>query len=80
MRFVVTGEWRDNRLLALVIIWFLVFGIGVWLTNLLLYLDQMGLTYASVVAHYRGNEGQYHPSAKQLPGSCWRSPTSICSP
>ena len=61
MRFVVTGEWRDNRLLALIIIWFLVFGAGIWLTNLLLYLDQVGLTYESVVAHYRGNEEQYRP-------------------
>ena len=52
MRFVVTGEWRENRLLALILIWFLVFGVGVWLTNLLLYLGQMGLSYESVVAHY----------------------------
>ncbi len=61
MRFVVTGEWRENRLLALILIWFLVFGVGVWLTNLLLCLDQMGLTYESVVAHYRGNEEQFRP-------------------
>lgn len=59
MRFVVTGEWRENRLLALVIFWFLLFGVGIWLTNLLLYFDQMGLTSESVLAHYRGVEEQF---------------------
>ncbi len=59
MRFTVTGEWRENRLLALVIFWFLLFGVGIWLTNLLLYFEQMGLTYESVLAHYRGAEAQF---------------------
>ncbi|WP_193450637.1 hypothetical protein [Candidatus Methylomirabilis limnetica] len=59
MRFVVTGEWTQNRLLRLIILWFLIYSAGLWLTNTLLFLNQMGLRYESVVAFYRGSETQY---------------------
>lgn len=59
MRFVVTGEWTQNSLLRLIIVWFLVYSAGLWLTNTLLFLNQMGLRYESVVAFYRGSEAQY---------------------
>lgn len=61
MRFVVTGEWTQNHLLRLIIIWFLVYSTGLWLTNTLLFFDQMGLRYESVVAFYRGSEAQFVP-------------------
>lgn len=59
MRFVITGEWRKNRLLRLIILWFLLYSIGLWITNALLYFNQMGLTYESVVTYYRGSEEQF---------------------
>ena len=59
MRFVITGEWTQNRLLRLIIIWFLLYSAGLWLTNTLLYFSQMGLGYESVVTFYRGSETQF---------------------
>jgi len=59
MRFVITGEWNQNRLLSLIILWFLLYSIGLWVTNALLYFNQMGLTYESVVTYYRGSQEQF---------------------
>ena len=59
MRFVVTGEWTQHRLLRLIILWFLVYSAGLWLTNTLLFFNQMGLHYESVVTFYRGSEAQF---------------------
>jgi len=59
MRFVVTGEWTQNRLLRFIILWFLLYSGGLWLTNTLLYFSQMGLHYESVVTFYRGSEAQF---------------------
>lgn len=61
MRFVITGEWTQNRLLRLIIVWFLFYSAGLWLTNALFFLNQMGLDYESVVAHYGGSEAQFMP-------------------
>jgi hypothetical protein len=59
VRFTVTPDWRDNRLLRLVLGWFLVFVVGLWVTNALLYLAKMGLTPSSVIAYYRGDEARF---------------------
>ena len=59
MRFTVTPDWRDNRLLRLVLGWFLVFVALLWLTNALLYFAKMDLTPASVRAFYLGDESQF---------------------
>jgi len=59
VRFTVTPDWRDNRLLQLVLAWFLVYVALFWVTNGLLYFTKMGLTPASVVAYYRGDESQF---------------------
>ncbi|HWQ70120.1 MAG TPA: hypothetical protein VN494_09255 [Patescibacteria group bacterium] len=61
MRFVVTGEWTQNRLLRAIILWFLFYSAGLWLTNALFFFNQMELNYESVVAHYRGSEAQFMP-------------------
>ncbi len=37
MRFVVTGEWRQNHLLRLILAAFLVYVALLWLTNALLF-------------------------------------------
>ena len=59
MRFTVTPDWRDNRLLRLVLAWFLLFVAGLWVTNALLYFAKMDLTPASVSAYYRGDESRF---------------------
>ena len=61
MRFVITGEWRRNHLLRLIIALFLLYTTGLWLTNALLYFNKMGLTPASVVSYYQGSEAHFRP-------------------
>ena len=59
MRFVITGEWKQNRLLRLVIFLFLVFTTLFWLTNGLLYFHSMSLDPSSVVTHFLGKPDEY---------------------
>ena len=59
MRFVITGEWSRNRLLQTIVVLYSLYVAGLWLTNALLYFHKMGLTYASVVGYYRGDESLY---------------------
>jgi len=59
MRFVITGEWSQNRLLRSIIVWFLFFSAGLWFTNALLFFNHMGLSYESVASYYRGSEAQF---------------------
>ena len=41
MRFVITGEWSKNGLLQLIIVIFVLYVAGLWLTNALLYFNKM---------------------------------------
>jgi hypothetical protein len=59
MRFVVTGEWDRNRLLQVIILLYCFFVLLLWMTNWMLYFESMGLTTASVVEHYLGNEEEF---------------------
>jgi hypothetical protein len=59
MRFTITGEWRRNSLLRLIIIGFLLYSSALWITNALLYFNKMGLTYQSVVEYYLGSEERF---------------------
>ena len=59
MRFVVTGEWSQNRLLQLIIVIFVIYVAGLWLTNALLYFQKMDLTSASVTQYYLGSEEHF---------------------
>ena len=59
MRFTVTPDWKDNQLLRLLLVWFLVFVALLWVTNALLYFAKMSLDPASVVAYYLGNEATF---------------------
>lgn len=61
MRFVISGEWTRNRLLRIIMFWLLAYVIGLWVTNLLLYVKRLGFTYSAVVSYYRGNEEQFLP-------------------
>lgn len=59
MRFVVTGEWSKNRLLRVILLFFLLYTALFWMTNFVLYFDKMGLTPSSVVAYYLGDESRF---------------------
>jgi len=59
VRFTVTPDWKDNQLLRLVLVWFLVFVTLLWVTNALLYFSKMSLTPSSVVAYYLGDEARF---------------------
>ena len=59
MRFVITGEWSRNRLLQLIIVIFVIYVIGLWLTNALLYFQKMNLSYVSVTEYYLGSEERF---------------------
>ncbi len=59
MRFVITGEWSKNRLLQLIIVIFIIYVAGLWLTNGLLYFQKMNLTPASVTEYYLGSEERF---------------------
>ena len=56
MRFVVTGEWSRNRLLQTIVLLYVFYVAGLWLTNALLYFAKMGLTPSSVAVYYLGSE------------------------
>jgi hypothetical protein len=59
LRFVITGELNRNRLLQAIVVLYSLYVSLLWLTNALLYFDRMGLTPASVIAHYLGNEQRF---------------------
>jgi len=62
LRFVVTGEWSQNRLLQTIVILYASYVAGLWLTNTLLYFNKMSLSYASVVEYYLGAEERFLPA------------------
>jgi hypothetical protein len=59
VRFVVTGEWGRNRLLQVIVVLYVVYVAGLWVTNALLYFQKMGLGPASVVEYYLGSEESF---------------------
>lgn len=59
MRFTITGEWKRNSLLRLIIVSFLLYGAALWVTNALLYFNKMSLSYQSVVEYYLGSEARF---------------------
>ena len=61
MRFVVTGELRRNHLLQVIVLLYVLYVAGLWLTNALLYFQKMGLSPASVVDYYLGSEERFQP-------------------
>jgi hypothetical protein len=67
LRFFITGEWNRNRLLQTIVVLYALYVTLLWVTNALLYFDSMGLTPASVVDHYLGNEEAFR-SARSYQG------------
>ena len=59
MRFVVTGDWNRNRLLQTIVVLYVLYVAGLWVTNTLLYFNKMSLSYTSVVEYYLGSEERF---------------------
>jgi hypothetical protein len=59
MRFVISGEMSRNRLLQVIVAAYSFYVALLWVTNAALYFEKMGLTRASVVDYYLGNEERY---------------------
>lgn len=59
MRFVVTGEWSRNRLLQTIVVLYVLYVAGLWVTNALLYFSKMSLSYASVIGYYLGDPERF---------------------
>ncbi len=59
MRFMITGEWRRNRLLQTIVALYVLYVAGLWVTNLLLYFSKMSLTASSVIDYYLGSEERF---------------------
>jgi hypothetical protein len=59
VRFVVTGEWSRNRLLQTIVVLYVVYVAGLWVTNALLYFNKMSLSYGSVIGYYLGDPERF---------------------
>lgn len=68
MKYLQSGGFQNNPHMRLTLGLALVLLAGFWVTNLALYFTHMGLTPASVVDYYRGNEATFMPprSAQSL--------------
>ncbi len=58
MRFVVS-DWSRNSLLKVVVVLFVLFVVGLWLTNIALYFGHMDLSAESVRTYYLGDEEHF---------------------
>lgn len=59
MKFLVDGEFNNNRLLQIILIFTLIYTIILWFTDILLYVEKIGFTYRSVVDYYIGSEDEF---------------------
>jgi hypothetical protein len=59
VRFVITGEWSRNRLLKTIVVLYVIYVAGLWVTNCMLWFAKMDLTFDSVVAYYLGSEARF---------------------
>lgn len=59
MKFLVNGGFNNNRLLQIILVFTLIYITILWVTNMLLYVEKIGFTYASVVKYYLGAEEEF---------------------
>jgi hypothetical protein len=59
MKFLLNGDFNNNRLLQIILVFTLIYIAILWVTNLLLYIEKIGFTYASVVEYYLGAEEEF---------------------
>ncbi|MEK6692189.1 MAG: hypothetical protein AABY44_02035 [Nitrospirota bacterium] len=59
MKFLLNGDFNNNRLLKIILVFTLIYVAILWVTNLLLYIENIGFTYTSVVKYYLGAEEEF---------------------
>jgi hypothetical protein len=59
MKFLLNGGFNNNRLLQIILVFTLIYIAILWVTNLLLYIEKIGFTHASVVEYYLGAEEEF---------------------
>lgn len=59
MKFLKDGDLSSSRLLQIILAFTLMYMAVLWFTNILLYVEKIGFTYASVVDYYLGSEDEF---------------------
>lgn len=59
MRFLKSGDFNNNRLLQIILVFTLVYILLLWATNVLLYSERIGFTYNSIANYYLGSEDEF---------------------
>ena len=59
MKFLVNGDFHNNRLLRIILLFILIYTGFLWFTNILLYVEKIGFTYTSVVDYYLGSDEEF---------------------
>lgn len=59
MKFLVNRKLNDSRLLQMILIFTLLFVLLLWVTNILLYMERIGIDYTSIVKYYLGSEEDF---------------------
>ena len=59
MKFLVNGDFNNNRLLQIILLFVLIYTGFLWFTNILLYVEKIGFTYTSVVDFYLGSDEEF---------------------
>ena len=59
MKFLVDGDFNNNRLLRIILLFVIVYTGFLWFTNILLYVEKIGFTYTSVVGYYLGSDEEF---------------------
>lgn len=65
MKYLVNGSYKNDPLLKLILGFSLIFIIGLWISNALLYIDKIGLSYRAVIDYYRGDGEFSNPLSYQ---------------
>ena len=60
MKYMQQGGFKNHPLMRLTLSLTLVFFVGLWITNFLLYFSKMGLSASSVASYYLGSEAEFH--------------------
>ena len=66
MKFLVNGELNNNRLLQVILIFTLFYVLLLWVTNILIYAQKIGMDYTSVVQYYLGSEEDFRNPVSYL--------------
>ncbi len=59
MKFLKNGDLNNSRLLQIILVFTLMYMAVLWFTNILLYVENIGFTYSSVVDYYLGSEDEF---------------------